>query len=410
VSDPAPNPLKASGKPLFFRASSDRRLVLKVPAVRLGDALRTGVRSLSVMQKEALVASARTGIVWRLASDEGAYLAGLDEAPCPLAFFTVGMVSAYFAAIVELAKSRGIALERVRLVQDNYYTMVGSALRGTMTGGARNVDLTAQIASLAAHDELTALVADAALAAPLNGLLRGSKPGLFTLTHNGHEVAGGRVPRLARPATPDPNTDFDVAMPASGDWTGIVRREGLSPKLTHSVAAAGSSLADQQNRFLHIRGICEQREDGVLEVEQHLYNPHGSVFRFLCDELPVAGGGGRAPDAATYASAGIAFCFMTQLGRYAAIARKRLDRYRVVQDTHLSRGVAGPLVSPGDAAPVETHVYLDSGEDDVFASTALDMAEQTCFLHALCRTALGVNVVVQDYTAELPKPSAVIGP
>jgi hypothetical protein len=39
-----------------------------------------------MMQKEALIFSQRTRAIWRLASDEGAYLDGDDEAPCPLFF------------------------------------------------------------------------------------------------------------------------------------------------------------------------------------------------------------------------------------------------------------------------------------------------------------------------------------
>lgn len=147
------------------------------------------------MQKAALVVSAHTGAVWRLASDEGAYLAGLDEAPCPLSFLTTGMVSSYMTELLALAKQRRIHIERIRLVQDNDYTMVGSALRGTMTGGAKNVDLTAQIASTASHATLTTLVLDATAASPLNGLMRGTKESLFTLTHTA--AAPGLAP-LAR--------------------------------------------------------------------------------------------------------------------------------------------------------------------------------------------------------------------
>jgi len=398
------NPLVECGKPLFFKVA-DPRAPLAPPAVRLGEAVRVSVRSLSGMQKEALVASARTGAVWRLASDEGAYLAGLDEAPCPLAFLTTGMVSSYMTEILALARLRGVGIERIRLVQDNYYTMSGSARDGAMTGGAKNVELTAQIASPADRDTLTRLVLDAAAASPLNGLMRGSHASLFTLTHNGRELAPARAKPLGGPAECDPDTGFDRAPPADGDWSALVRRGGPSPKAAHSVTLAGDSLAERQSRLLHLRGICTLREDGVQEIEQHLYNPHGSIFRFLCDEAPINGGRGRAPDAASYISAGIGFCFMTQLGRYAKIVGKRLDRYRIVQDTHFSLGGASAGTGEaGQAAPAETHVHLETREGDDFARTALDMAEQTCFLHAFCKTDLKTKVAIQDYSDALPAP------
>jgi hypothetical protein len=307
--------------------------------------------------------------------------------------------------LLALARQRGITIDRVRLVQDNFYTMVGSAARGTMTGGAKHVDLTAQIASPADRAMLTKLVVDATTASPLNGLMRGRKESLFTLTHNGREIEPALARRLDRPAEPDPGDRFAYATPDAGDWSGLIRRGGKTPKADHTVTLAGDSLSEEQSRLLHIRGICTVREDGVKQIEQQLFNPHGSIFHFLCDEAPVNGGWGLAPDAASYISAGIGFCFMTQFGRYAQIVRKDLRDYRIVQDTHFSLGGAsGNTGEPGSADPVETHVFLDTGEDDDFARTILDMAEQTCFLHAFCKADLKTRVALEDYgpASELP--------
>ena len=407
-----PNPLIDSGKPLFFKVETGAETGFSAPTIRLGEAVRLCVRSLSVMQKEALVASARTGAVWRLASDEGAYLAGLDEAPCPLSFLTTGMVSSYMNEILALARIRKIEIDDIRLVQDNYYTMEGSALKGTMVAGANNVGLTAQVASPADRDTLNRLVLDATAASPLNGLMRGSKESLFTLTHNGREIAPERALPIGRPAEPDPLDRFDEAQPAPGDWSNLIRRGRLTPKAGHTVTLANDSLSDQQNRLLHVRAICTLRDDGVKQIEQHLYNPHGSVFHFLSDEAPQNGGQGLAPDAASFISAGIGFCFMTQFGRYAKIVKKDLQRYRILQDAHFSLGGAsGGTGEAGSADPIETHVYLDTSEDDEFARQALDMSEQTCFLHAFCKADLKTRVSIQPYTgdSEIPTVAAAAG-
>ena len=405
------NPLVDSGKPLFFKVDNASDLRMGAPTLRLGDALRTCVRSLSVMQKEALVWSARTGEMWRLSSDEGAYLAGLDEAPCPLSFLSTGMVSSYMNEILALAAQRGIAIDNIRLIQDNYYTMRGSALKGTMVGGAKNVHLTAQIASTSSAEALRQLVIEATTASPINGLMRGCRESLFTLAHNGIALDPDRARPVGPPAEPDPGDQIERARPTSADWSHLIRRGGMTPKAEHSVTLANDSLSEEQNRLLHIRVICTLREDGAKQIEQHLYNPHGSVFHFLSDEAPANGGQGLAPDAATYLSAGIGFCFMTQLGRYAKIAKKDLRAYRILQDTHFSLGGAsGRTGEAGKADPVETHVYLESGEDDAFARTALDMSEQTCFLHAFCKADLKARVSVQSFfgadrlTAPLPPP------
>jgi organic hydroperoxide reductase OsmC/OhrA len=191
---------------------------------------------------------------------------------------------------------------------------------------------------------------------------------------------------------------FDAAAPEESESEPLIRRNGLTPKTEETTGFAGSSLAEKQDRVLHIRGICTLRADGVKQVEQQLFNPHGSIFHFLSDEAPINGGGGIAPDACTYISAGIAFCFMTQFGRYAAITKKDLQDYRIVQDTHFSLGGASHGTGlAGTANPVATHVSLRTAEDDQFARQALDMAEQTCFLHALCRSTLKTKVRLREF-------------
>jgi uncharacterized OsmC-like protein len=403
------SPLESSGKPLFFQLGNAAGIGVEPLAIRRGEAIRACVRSLSVMQKEALVVSERTGAIWRLASDEGAYLDGDDIAPCPLSFLTTGMVCSYMEEILALAKSRGIEIAGIRLIQDNFYTMKGSALKGTMTGGAKDVELEAQIESPADRETLNSLLYDATQASPLNGLMRTRHDSLFSLTHNGQALSCGRVAALSgRPIAAISNAVFDSAEPGAGDWSSQIVRNGMTPKTEETTGFAGSSLAERQDRILHIRGICTLRPDGVKQVEQQLFNPHGSIFHFLCDEAPRNGGKGLAPDACTYISAGIAFCFMTQLGRYAKIAKKDLRDYRIVQDTHFSLGGAsGKTGRPGEADPVETHVHLQSGETDEFARNALDMSEQTCFLHALCRSDLKVRIRIRDFDAARPAASAL---
>jgi hypothetical protein len=333
------------------------------------------------MQKEAVVCTSAGGL-WRLASDEGAYLNGLDEAPCPLAFMTTGMAASFMHAIQERLAVAGVSHQSIRLVQDNYYTMQGSMPRRTMIGGARPVELEVAITVEPDTIALESLVADAVASAPVSGLIRHSLRNTFTLTANGRELSPVASPRMNRHPLPDPVSLWDDLVP-TGSIELLVARGGMTPLTEEATSSSGSSYAPEQERTLHLRGICTLRPDGVKVVEQHLYNPHGSIFRLLSDEARV--GGGRAPDANAYISAGIGFCFMTQFGRFAKIVGGRLDGYRVVQDTRFAAGHA-------DA--VETHVYLDTSEDDAFAGEVLDVGERTCFLHALCRAVLDTQVRV----------------
>lgn len=393
------NPLLDSGLPLFFRVANP--LQTEAPESRLGDSVRTLVRSLSHMQKEALVYSPRSGNTWRLASDEGAYLDGLDAAPCPLCFMTTGMVVANMNEIIALAAQRSIELRHIRLIQDNYYTMTGSMLRGTMTGGAKNVALAVELDADADAVVLQQLVEDAVRCNPVYGLLDGAQESLFALSHNGRALQPQKNRPVAAGLIPEVKEAFHALQAAPSALGALVSNTGrLTPRAAHTTSSQGSSLAAEQNRLLHIRGICTLRADGVREVEQHLFNPQGSIYRLLSEEAPVKGGQGRAPDAVSYLSAGIAFCFMTQFGRAASIFKKPLNEYAILQDTFFSPGAASEGDGmPVEADPVETHAWLHSDFDDDYAQHVLAMAEQSCFLHALCRTALATEVTVRTVKA-----------
>ncbi len=377
-----------SGLAPFFKVENAAELGLTAPALRQGDAVRTIVRSLSGFQKEALVTSARTGHTWRLVSDEGAYLAGHDAAPCPLAFLTTGMVSAYMNEITALAAQMGVTLHKLRLIQNNYYTMQGSMRQRTMVGGALPVELQVEVACDLDDAALQDLLMNAVHASPLNGLMRGKLPSLFTLTKNGAQIATGQAEALNADVILPPAPG--AAQAGATDLT-LIERFGPSPEkaVAKGTKAAASSLSDHQDRTLNPAGICTLREDGVKEIEQHLYSPHGSIFRFLSAE------DGRAPDAVSYISAGIAFCFMTQFGRMASMEKLDLPDYAIVQDTHFSLGGAsGGTGKAGSADPVETHVHLTTTESDDMARDMLDVSEQTCFLHAFCRTDLKTKLKV----------------
>lgn len=380
-----------SGLPLIYKVENDLDYSSHN---RKGEFVRTQVNSLSVFQKEAIVTSARAGQSWRFTSDEGKYLMGHDAAPAPLAFLTVGMVASYMTELLALAKIRGVEIRDVKLVQDNYYSMEGSMRQGTMMAGADHVDLEVKLSCDAPAMKINELILDAVAASPLNGLMRGENESLFTLTHNGTEIDPNKALKLSSPGLEDPGAILSLPM-ADGEWDEHAVKGGITPLHKNSDSGEGTSLTDHQSRLLHLRGICTLRPDGVKVIEQQLYNPHGSIFTFLSDEGESDGGKGRAPNAASYISAGIGFCFMTQFGRFAKMNKSKLEEYRIIQDAHFSLGGAsGKTGKPGEADSLETHVYLKSTEEDDDAKYMLDMSEQTCFLHAFCRTDLKTKVKV----------------
>ena len=390
------NLLAASGFPLFFEIENFRSLGCPLPENRHGQSVRVWARSLTVMQKEAIVFSAHCGKAWRLSSDEGPYLQGHDFGPCPLSFLTAGMVASSMSEILALAQQRGIEFRQLELVQHNNYAMNGSVLQGTMQGSALPVELEVRadcdLDDAALHD----LVSMAVHASPLDGLMRKRHPSLFTLSRNGEEVSTAKAQALESMALPAPVDYFRGLHPATDADPGWIGKIENVKDQADTAPGVDLGLQPEQKRSVRLKGICRLRSDGIKEIRQEMNTPPGSTFRFLSDEAEGSGGHSRAPDAVSYISAGIAFCFMTQLGRYASIAKKNLAAYDLIQDTHFSlNGASGGSSGPGIADPVETHLYLATAEDDAFARQCLDMGEQTCYLHALCRTELDTRISIK---------------
>ena len=231
------------------------------------------------------------------------------------------------------------------------------------------------------------------MASATAGLVGPSLQSRFTLTSNGRQIPVGRAAPLDEvpPTAGDLPSEFPAVAPYAGEEPIIVKTYDVGERSSDT----GSSLQQEQRRELHIRAEATRRDDGVAAIEVEVIRPTGSTFRFLSDEPEGLGGEGRALDAITYISAGIGFCFMTQYGRYAKILKRDLGDYRIVQDTRFSPG--DPDADPprgGRADAPRTHVYLAPASADDFARDALDVAEQTCFIHAMCRTELRPKVKV----------------
>lgn len=392
--------LQLSHRPLAFKAGNTKALLGTTAPVGFSNdelAIRVYARALEGMQKEALVYYAPTGVAWRMVCDEGPYLNGTDLAPFPLAFFTAGLASSILSELLALLDRHDGDRASVELIQDNRYTMSGSAIQGTMTGGALPVELNVTIRPDLHSAALQERVVQAVSASPACGLLRGKLTSAFALSINGRPVPTGRVSALHEAPVPEPDDRaFDALAPAARDECAspLIQKRESAQTVLGVAGGAGSSLAAEQKRTLHIRGFARLRSDGLKEIRTQLLSPIGSVFQFLSDDSARFGGLERAPSGLAYLSAGIAFCYLTQLGRYAHIVKKPLGDYRIVQDTRFGLpGAGGGTRSLAAAQPVRTHVFLHTdGEPDDYGQQAVDMGEQTCFLHAACRDVVKVKL------------------
>ncbi len=193
--------------------------------------------------------------------------------------------------------------------------------------------------------------------------------------------------------------DDPAAVPARPFGAAGIITKVSEAETVHGVeGGAGSSLQAEQKRTLHVHGDARVIDGMTMETCIRLFKPTGSSFRFRCDEVSALDGDESAPPPLAYTAAGVGFCYMTQLGRYAHILGKELGAYSLlVQD--MSFRFAGDI-SDGTlevtAEPVDTHVFLHSGESDDLARDFIHTGARTCFLHAAMggshRSEIGVSL------------------
>jgi hypothetical protein len=367
--------------PLVFK--SEPVVALPAPHKEGGDSLTTwtAVQALPGMQKEALVRLG-DGDLWRLVSDEGPYLNGTDLAPFPLAFYTVGVAFSFLEELETHSEAAGVELEGLTLTTDHYYTMEGSALRGDMIGGALPIEMVLEAGGGVSEDELRRLLRQAEATSPPQTYMRTALASTFSLTLGQERLAPEKVPACDPGDAFDPGPLFEAARPREGDFLPGIITKVEAAEIHEGEGGVGSSLRAEQRRTLHVRGVTRCLEGGVKEARIFLLHPSGSSFRLLSDGGPH--GTGSAPPGPVFLAAGIGFCFMTQLGRYAHITKQPLSAYRIVQENRFHR-LGSPELT---ADPVETHAFLELDAPQEEAQQLLYMGERTCFLHAALR---GVN-------------------
>jgi hypothetical protein len=393
--------IESSGRPLVFRVenSHDELPGGGVPTMP-GTSLRTVVRALEGMQKEAAVTIQPDGSVWRLVSDEGPYLNGTDLAPFPLAFFAAGMQFSFLSEVLQAARRRDVTFDVLSAEVDNRYSMEGSFLRGDALGGAVPSELSVSVESSASPNDIARIVREAVARCPAQALMRDVLTNTFAFSVNGGSVD---VDNLARPQGQALNYDesrFESLRPVSATSHPIIEKLETAATVVGVEGGAGSSLQAEQKRTLHVHGQSRWIGGMRTECDIQLFKPIGSTFRFRCDETVINGGEGHAPPSLTYLAAGIGFCFMTQIGRYAHIIKQPLAGYGIVQDN-----VFGPPRESGyraNAEPTQTHVFVDAEQGPEIGPNLVTVGERTCFLHAAMRSELPSALSAQLNGEALP--------
>jgi len=312
--------IESIGHPLAFAAEPGELNLEALPPEHGTMRVRTMARALAGMQKEAIIQNGPAGNVWRIVCDEGPWLNGTDLAPFPLAFFAAGLAASYMSEILGEAGDRDLCIDSLSIVQDNFFTMEGSALRGTMSAGVQPMKVSISARGKAAAEEFEDIAATAlrdrcqAVRCLHEALSSG-----FTIRANEEELPWPGKPATNVAELADPAWLFERIRPVQTGDTAIIRKSG-------SVASGNADavgLKTDQKRIVHVRTEGMIRDDGLKSIKVQCIQPQGSCFEILSDDSRASGGQERAPDGLAYLAAGVAFCFMTQIGRYAQITKQK---------------------------------------------------------------------------------------
>lgn len=365
--------IDSHGDPLAFRL---RQGVGRSPLFRSGrDEIKVEARQLAGHQKEAVVTEGAGGSAWRLSSDEGTHLRGTNLAPFPLGFFNAGMQSDLYGRIRMLAVARGIDLGSVEIRVANHYWLTGSFIHGTGEGHAEAPDIDLRVEGGASTEAIRALVAAAMDASPAIAFLRSPLSGnTFALYINGRRRKVEGVANSASDDAGDPYRIYTEA-PRPQDVNG--RRDMIEKTGQVEQGTPEPAPATVTNKL--IRNILGEGKSagggGMYETDTWLGMPGTSHFRLVSDES----GDATAPCGLALLSAGIAFCYMTQLSRYIENMKMKIQGVRLVQ--------FNPYVAESNAVagPIDTHLFLNGEAADETHLQLLTIAARTCYLHAAAK-------------------------
>jgi hypothetical protein len=278
----------------------------------------------------------------------------------------------------ELAPRHGIALDDVAIRLVNHYWLTGSFVQGTGEGHAAAPDVDVHIRSNASSAAVRALVAAAIDASPAFALVRAPLAGnTFALYINGRRRS---VEGVANSPAADASDPYRVYASAPRPLHADARRD-LIEKTGEEVQGTPEPISPEVTNKL-LRNIIGEGKalgaDGLYEVDSWLGMAGCSHFRLVSDE----GRAEAAPSGLALLSAGIAFCYMTQLLRYIDSMKMAIRGVRLVQ---FNPYVAGPQAA---VEPIDTHLFLNGEAPEETHLKLLTVAARTCYLHACAKTPL----------------------
>ncbi|MFM8554862.1 MAG: hypothetical protein ACKODG_01555 [Betaproteobacteria bacterium] len=371
LSAPATDTIDSSGFPLCFKTQHGSG---QSPVLGLEDARDTFVvqaRAMGGHQKEAVVSEGKAGSSWRMVSDEGPGLQGTDLAPFPLGFMSAGMQADFMNRIRQRARAQSIAITSLDTELITDYAFQGSFFKGNGRGYAYAPQLRVRIETASPVTAIRDLVVESLAASPLFAAWRTPVVNTFALYANGRRRP---LSTLAASLAPDAEDPFKAWRHSPRPLAGEEHSSAIIERIGQAVVTERPPSADWQPGRVDIPIHGRSTMDGTSTRSLTWSNRAGGTqFALRTDEGTTQ----RAPSGLGYAFAGVAFCLMTQLLRYVEHHKMSIRALRLVQvsDCEITGGRAQPHA-------LDTHIFVHGDEPDAVMERLVEMAANTCYLHA----------------------------
>ena len=363
--------IDANGYPIAFMTAKGRRSGVVTGVSGSQDTMLLEVRQVGQHQKESVVLEGAAGSAWRMASDEGVHLKGTDLAPFPLGYWNHGLQADLAGRIVKLAAARGIGLGKLGMQLRTGYSLTGSFIEGTGVGVGEYVRVDLDLGSAAKADQLVGLVKDAVRTSPAFAMVTDRLDNTFALYVNGRRRNPTTLPASTAPTPTDPFLKYaklPQPLAGAGSLPDLIVKTGEKQPGEPIV----SPVAGKVVREVSGKGELIDMK-GVYRSKTALNLPASSVFAYTSDET----GEDRAPSGLAMATAGIAYCYITQICRYIEHQKLPIRGVRLVQTSPYGIAQDGR----GTAAPCDTHLFMNGEASDEAFETLMRVAANTCYLH-----------------------------
>ncbi len=348
-------------------------------------------------QREAILTEGG-GVAWRLTSDEGLHLKGTDLAPFPFGYFNAGLQADLLNRIRFYSHQFETPLTDLSIKVENEYWLLGSFVSGNGKGVANPSQIEIELNSDFSDQQMIQLVNAAMSASPGMAFLRNVLESTFSLTINGRRKLLNELMDPMVEVPKDPFLEYSAPIrPLNSvkDELEIIRKLPIKEAGEVTIAPPGSSskiirIIKGKGKFLDA--------SGKTEIESWLTLPGMSHFLFVSDE----GASTSAPSGLGLLSAGIAFCFITQIARYIENMKLDVNAIRLVQLIPFSIfGDVNETSNIGAAEPIQTHLFLNGSLSEEMFEKLLTMSARTCYLHATAMNSLPPKMKVMHNGREL---------